>query len=1054
MLWALALLSGCGGETEPPAVPQVVPAPAPAPLPEPPRAVAAPVTVKRIYFSTGRSSGSEVTTTSADGTVTDTYDVLENGRGPHVEAKIRVDGGGVIASLEAKGHHTMGTPIEETFSREGGHASYHSHEERGEVEASPSAFFLPMAPLPVAYGLLASALLKAGGTLPLLPGGEAHLEKIGDLSIAKGAEARHVTGYAIYGTDLVATYVWMNDDGSWFGNVDAWSSIVPEGWDGAIKPLVDLQDGYDRKHDAVVAARLARKPPPAGVALVHARVLDVQRGRWIADQTIVVVGDRIASVGPSRSAKVPGGAEVVDLAGKALLPGLWDMHSHLDTADGALDIASGVTTARDVGNDPDKLDDWKKRYDDGTAIGPHVFRMGFIEGRGEKAASSRITAETVEEAKAAVAFYAARGYDGMKIYNSIRPELIPIITKEAHARGMSVTGHIPVHVLAREAVEQGYDGIEHVNMLFLNFFATHETDTRDTTRFTLVGEKAASLDLKSKPVTDFFALLREKKTVIDPTVDAFEDLLVGKQGQILPDLEPMVRRLPVQVARGFLLGGLPRDGKDDLYARSYDQCLAMVKALADAKVTVVAGTDELAGLMLHHEPRALRAGRRLARRRDPDGDDRARARDEEGQGERLDRQGQGRRSRRRGRRSARAHRRYRQGRDHDEGGRRLPLGAALRLRRRRAVPVASDPALRVLRRVGVLEQHVAQVRLPLDHLLPEQVCDQRWGRRVEAREVRHEHHGDVRLRAEHRGRAAVEGQARHGEQDAALGGPDDVHALLGLRGRELRAEQPARGHPRPLGDVAIERHAEDVAEALGPEQPAHRGLGERGVAHQPAVDQRVRRERRAGGDLVEAAAAVVEGDQARVLHGRPGVLEHRGDHDGLGVEAHREEPRARHRRGERDALVHGQRVDLGLEELLVLARGLGGLAGLGRLLDAAQLDDGRLGRLGGPLLAGPVLDGARVRRLARGCGGAPTGTGRGFSSSPGRRRLRGAFGGREKIEHGRVEQRDEIVARVRGRRVRGRVDQPGAAPAAARSSRRARGAGPSSSRASAIGVSA
>ena len=128
------------------------------------------------------------------------------------------------------------------------------------------------------------------------------------------------------------------------------------------------------------------------------------------------------------------------------------MHAHLGAADGALNIASGVTTVRDVGNDPDRLDDFKKRFDEGTAIGPHVLRAGFIEGRGEKAASSKITAETEAEAKAGVEFYAKRGYEMMKIYNSVKPELVPVITKEAHAHGMTVTGHIPVHMLAHEAV--------------------------------------------------------------------------------------------------------------------------------------------------------------------------------------------------------------------------------------------------------------------------------------------------------------------------------------------------------------------------------------------------------------------------------------------------------------------------------------------------------------------------------------------------------------------------------------------------------------------------
>lgn len=603
---ASLVLAACG-PAEPPVAPVAPPPPEPsasAPAAPPP----APVTVKRTYITWSRTSGYETVTTAPDGKITSVLHVLENGRGPHVEASIQLAADGTLASFEAKGHHTMGTPVAETFAKQGGHAKWQSNEEKGDKDAPPSAFFEPMAPAPVVNGLLAAALIKAGGTLPLLPAGEARVEKIADRTISKGDEQRHVTAYAIHGLDLLPTYEWMNDDGTWFGYVDAWSSMLPEGWEAAAKTLVEAQEQADKKRDADVAARLAHRPPPAGIAFAHARVLDVEKGKWAADQTVVVVGDRIASVGPAKTVKVPAGAEVVDLAGKAILPGLWDMHSHLGPSDGTLNIASGVTTVRDVGNDPDKLDDFKKRWDAGEAVGPHVYRMGFIEGRGEKAASSKVTAETPEEAKAAVELFHKRGYDGIKIYNSVKRELIPILAKEAHAHGMSVTGHIPVHVLAHEAVEMGYDGIEHVNMLFLNFFATHDTDTRDTTRFTLVADKGASLDLKSKPVLDFFKLLRDKKTVVDPTLDAFEDLLVGKQGEVIPGMEPIVARLPAQVQRAFLTGGVPHEGKEALHRESYERCLQIVKALRDAKVPVVAGTDALAGLMLHHELKLFTRG--------------------------------------------------------------------------------------------------------------------------------------------------------------------------------------------------------------------------------------------------------------------------------------------------------------------------------------------------------------------------------------------------------------------------------------------------------------
>lgn len=586
----------------PPPQPPAPPAPPPVAVAPPPPATPAPTTVRRTLVSLTRPSGEDVTTTSADGrTVTVAFEMRWNGRGPKADATFRLGADGTIASFEAHGHHMKQAPVDETFAMEGGHARWKSREESGEADLRSPAFFVPIADVPDALGLLAQALLKAGGTMPLLPAGEARLEKVGEATVSAAGRTKHLTRYDVTGLDLTPDPVWMEDDGSWFGVVAPWFSLVPEGWESAIEPLIAEQERATREHDRATAARLAHRPPAAGLALAHARVLDVERGRWIPDQTVVVVGGAIAAVGPSRTTRVPAGAEVVDLAGKALLPGLWDMHSHLGDPDGALDIASGVTTARDVGNDPDKVDDFKKRYDEGAAIGPHVLRAGFIEGRGEKASSSKITAETPEEARAGVEFYAKRGYEMIKVYNSVKPELVPLITKEAHARGMTVTGHVPVHMLAHEVVRDGYDGIEHANMLFLNFFADHDTDTRTPLRFTVVGDKAADFDLASKPVKDFFAYLHAHGTVIDPTLVVHEGTFTARQGEVPPGKAWIVKRLPVQAQRSFLTGGLPLDGKEDLYRRSFAKMVSIVKALHDAKVTVVAGTDSLAGLSLDRE---------------------------------------------------------------------------------------------------------------------------------------------------------------------------------------------------------------------------------------------------------------------------------------------------------------------------------------------------------------------------------------------------------------------------------------------------------------------
>ena len=374
------------------------------------------------------------------------------------------------------------------------------------------------------------------------------------------------------------------------------------GWESALEALLVERKRIEAKQAADLAQRLAHAPPAAGLAVTHARVFDSTTKRWRLDHTVVVVGGRIAAIAPSRVAKIPAGAEVIDAAGKALIPGLWDMHTHLGPTDGALYIASGVTTVRDLANDPDVVDDLKKRFDDGTTIGPHLLRAGIIEGRGEKAAASNVTAEAETEARAAVEFYAARGYEQIKIYNSVKPELVPILAKAAHAKGMRVSGHVPVHMRAEEVVRAGFDEINHINMLFLNFFVDKETDTRTLLRFTLVAEKGAGLDLASKPVKDFFALLREKKTVIDPTLVAFEKLFTDRVGEVGPTLRAVEPRLPVQLRRELRKGGLAvPTGQDQLYRDSFAATLRMVKALWDAGIPIVSGTDELAGLTFARE---------------------------------------------------------------------------------------------------------------------------------------------------------------------------------------------------------------------------------------------------------------------------------------------------------------------------------------------------------------------------------------------------------------------------------------------------------------------
>jgi imidazolonepropionase-like amidohydrolase len=323
----------------------------------------------------------------------------------------------------------------------------------------------------------------------------------------------------------------------------------------------------------------------------------------VEDETVVVTGERISAAGPAASVTVPAGAERIDGRGKTLLPGLFDMHVHAGgDMDGILHIASGVTSVRDMGNSIPVLARLDEEWQSGAAIGPRMKKAGLIDGPGPYQAPTGIFAATQAEANAGVNRYADLGYVQTKLYSSFDPALVPEVIWLSHARGMRVSGHVPSGMTAREFVEEGADEIQHINFIMLNFLSDKVKDTRSTGRFTGPGEYAAGIDLDSKEVSDFIALLVRHHTTLDLTLNAFEDMYTARPGQAAPTMAPVLDRLPVQVQRSAYTGGLPvTAANDEKYRDAWSAMLKMTKRLNDAGVTILAGTDALPGVMLHRE---------------------------------------------------------------------------------------------------------------------------------------------------------------------------------------------------------------------------------------------------------------------------------------------------------------------------------------------------------------------------------------------------------------------------------------------------------------------
>ena len=219
------------------------------------------------------------------------------------------------------------------------------------------------------------------------------------------------------------------------------------------------------------------------VALVHARLIDGTGRPARDDQTVIVEGDRIARVGPSANLAVPAGAQVVDLSGHTLMPGIVGMHNHMyyggmQPMFGSyprLFMAAGVTTIRTTGS----VDSYgelnlRRMSEAGTAVSPTIVVTGpYLQGPTDWL---RMTAlDSPEAARRMVRYWAEEGVTWFKAYTTISRATLGAAIDEAHRRGVKVTAHL-CSVGFREAVSLGIDNLEHGFLVNTEHFAGKKPD--------------------------------------------------------------------------------------------------------------------------------------------------------------------------------------------------------------------------------------------------------------------------------------------------------------------------------------------------------------------------------------------------------------------------------------------------------------------------------------------------------------------------------------------------------------------------------------------------
>jgi len=349
------------------------------------------------------------------------------------------------------------------------------------------------------------------------------------------------------------------------------------------------------------------------IAISGVTIINAADSTARTDQTVVVLGGHIVSVGPASQVRVPASARVIDGRGKFLIPGLWDMHVHTAIVRGrdllALYVLNGVTGVRDMAGDWDTLTTWRRDIRAGRLLGPRIVASGpYIEGGDVPIA--HLLARSPEEGRVAVDSLARLGVDFIKVHGQLTPATFFAIARRARERHIVFAGHVSRVVGAGAASDSGQRSIEH--LLAIPAPCTVAESIALRPRFPVQGALGRCTSEDLQPLYHRFV---RNGTWVTPTFVAQYEVSVwpGRDvpgDSVAPYLPDTVRRF---VAAIFPMpDSIPR-GADSVGRAMFQKRLRQVAAMRAAGVSVLAGTDaplrnSPPGFGLHEELELLTRG--------------------------------------------------------------------------------------------------------------------------------------------------------------------------------------------------------------------------------------------------------------------------------------------------------------------------------------------------------------------------------------------------------------------------------------------------------------
>jgi imidazolonepropionase-like amidohydrolase len=505
-------------------------------------------------------------------TLTSDYDYVDRGRRNHTQLTMNVASDYAIKSFEIARVSDTSRTVATSVSFDGSKATVVRGGKSNEVTI-PSTAYVVSSYAPTAQHLALIRYWQSHGrpkTLSIVPGdpNPVTIKQVAIDTVGSGSRRVPLTRYTIDGVIWGMNYLWLDGEGR--------LAMFATGGGGGLSfktvraALLPMRDELMRVATSAQMAELlsieSRQHVVAegSLALIGATLVDATGAAPIPSATVVVQNGRIVAAGPSSATSIPSGARRIDVSGKTIVPGLWDNHAHLHQIEWIPTyFAAGVTSVRDMGSEWPLLVAMRNAIRSGKISGPNLFFAGLVDGPGPQG-FGEFSAATPEEGRAIVRRYHELGFEMMKIYLALAPDVTAAICDEAHKNGMRCTGHVPTSMDLHAAIDSGMDQIAHFPV-----------------RGDLTTEEG------KKQLAHFVA----KKTIFDPTASWGE--IGGKSAQEpMENIQPVLQHLPAPLLQNRV-ASLGQSAADTATSHArLRRMLANIKAAHDAGVPLITGTDE------------------------------------------------------------------------------------------------------------------------------------------------------------------------------------------------------------------------------------------------------------------------------------------------------------------------------------------------------------------------------------------------------------------------------------------------------------------------------